>query len=310
MIGSMRRAPAPLLCAGCLMVMVTAAGCSTAGSDISGNTRVIRVAAAENFWGSIASQVGGKHAQVASIVTNPNTDPHSYEPTASDARTIASARLVIENGAGYDPWVSRLVAADQGQPIAVLNVASALGVPAGGNPHRWYNPADVKAVVSMLAAQYSKLDPADKKYFARRRALFLKVGLGKYNDLIAAIKDKYGGTPAGASESIFAMMAGPLGLKLLTPPTFLRAISEGTEVSAADKQTIDRQISHHLIKIYVYNSQNVTPDVRAQLAAARAAHIPVASITETLSPPTDTFQAWQIRQLKGIRDALARASKV
>src|SRR5215471_10022092 len=309
MIGSMRRAPAPLLCAGCLMVMVTAAGCSTAGSDISGNTRVIRVAAAENFWGSIASQVGGKHAQVASIITKPNTDPHSYEPTASDARTIASARLVIENGAGYDPWVSRLVAADQGQPIAVLNVASALGVPAGGNPHRWYNPADVKAVVNMLAAHYSKLDPADKKYFARRRALFLKVGLGKYNDLIAAIKDNYGGTPAGASESIFAMMAGPLGLKLLTPPTFLRAISEGTEVSAADKQTIDRQISRHLIKIYVYNSQNVTPDVRAQLAAARASYIPDAGPTETLSPPTDTFQAWQIRQLNGIRDALARAGK-
>src|SRR5215467_9629384 len=310
MIGGRRRAPRRLLCAGCLLMIVTAAGCSTARSDISGSSRVIRVAAAENFWGSIANQLGGKHAQVSSIITNPNTDPHSYEPTASDARTIASARLVIENGAGYDPWVSRLVAADQGQPIAVLNVASALGVPAGGNPHRWYNPADVKAVINILAAQYSKLDPADKNYFARRRALFLKVGLRKYNDLIAEIKAKYGGTPVGASESIFAMMAKPLGLKLLTPPTFLRAISEGTEVSAADKQTIDRQISHHLIKIYIFNSQNVTPDVRAQLAAARAAHFPVASITETLSPPTDTFQAWQIRQLKGIRDALARASKV
>ena len=310
MIGGRRCAPRRLLCAGCLLMIVTAAGCSTASSDISGSSRVIRVAAAENFWGSIANQLGGKHAQVSSIITNPNTDPHSYEPTANDARTIASARLVIENGAGYDPWVSRLVAADQGQRIAVLNVGSALGVPAGDNPHRWYNPADVKAVINILAAQYSKLDPADKNYFARRRALFLKVGLRKYNDLIAEIKAKYAGTPVGASESIFAMMAKPLGLKLLTPPTFLRAISEGTEVSAADKQTIHRQISHHLIKIYIFNSQNVTPDVRAQLAAAMAAHIPVASITETLSPPTVTFQAWQVRQLKGIRDALARASKV
>jgi len=309
MIGSRRRTPGRLLCAGCLLVMVTAAGCST-GGDISGSSRVIRVVAAENFWGSIASQLGGKHAQVASIITNPNTDPHSYEPTAVDARTIASARLVIENGAGYDPWVSRLVAADQGQRIAVLNVASALGVPVGGNPHRWYNPADVKAVVNMIAAQYSKLDPADKSYFARRRELFLKVGLAQYNDLIAAIKHKYAGTPVGASESIFAMIAGPLGLNLLTPPTFLRAISEGTEVSAADKQTIDRQISQHLIKIYVYNSQNVTPDVRAQLVAAKAAHIPVADITETLSPPTVSFQAWQVRELIGIRDALAMASKV
>jgi len=310
MIGGRRRTPARLLCAGLLLVIVAATGCSTARGEISGNSRVVRVAAAENFWGSVGSQLGGKHAQVSSIITNPNTDPHSYEPTAADARTIASARLVIENGAGYDPWVSRLVAADQGQQIAVLNVASALGVLAGGNPHRWYNPDDVRAVVNMLAARYSKLDPTDKNYFARRRAQFLKVGLGKYDDLIASIKDNYGGTPVGASESIFAMLAKPLGLKLLTPPAFLRAISEGTEVSAADKQTIDRQISHHLIKIYVYNSQNVTPDVRAQLAAARAAHIPVARITETLTPPTGSFQAWQIRQLKGIRDALARASKV
>src|SRR5215510_2769990 len=193
MIGGRRRTPARLLCAGFLLV-IAATGCSTARGEISGNSRVVRVGAAENFWGSVASQLGGKHAQVSSIITNPNTDPHSYEPTAADARTIASARLVIENGAGYDPWVSRLVAADQGQQIAVLNVASALGVLAGGNPHRWYNPDDVRALVNMLAARYSKLDPTDKNYFARRRAQFLKVGLGKYDDLIASIKDNYGGT--------------------------------------------------------------------------------------------------------------------
>jgi zinc/manganese transport system substrate-binding protein len=104
------------------------------------------------------------------------------------------------------------------------------------------------------------------------------------------------------------MLAPALGLKLITPYSFLRAISEGTEVSAADKQTIDNQIRHHLIKIYVYNSQNVTPDVQTQVAAARAGHIPVTTITETLAPPTDTYQAWQVRQLKGIEAALAAAT--
>src|SRR5215831_5574389 len=185
MIGGRRCAPRRLLCAGCLLMIVTAAGCSTARSDISGSSRVIRVAAAENFWGSVASQLGGKHAQVSSIITNPNTDPHSYEPTAADARTIASARLVIENGAGYDPWVGRLVAADQGQRLLILNVAGALGVAAGGNPHRWYSPADVRAIVGRLAAAYATLDPADSSYFARRRALFLSLGLRKYNALIS-----------------------------------------------------------------------------------------------------------------------------
>jgi len=302
--------PAWLVRAGCLLLSVAfaATACSTASTQVSQGGRVIIVAAAENFWGSIARQVGGSHVKVYSIITNPTIDPHSYEPTAADARTIASARLVIENGAGYDPWVGRLVAADQGQRLLILNVAGALGVAAGGNPHRWYSPADVRAIVGRLAAAYATLDPADSSYFARRRALFLSLGLRKYNALISAIKSRYGGTPVGASESIFAMLAPALGLKLITPAEFLRAISEGGEVSAADKQTIDNQIRHHLIKVYVYNSQNVTPDVRAQLAAARAAHIPVVRITETLSPPTDTFQNWQVRQLEELERALARSS--
>ena len=124
----------------------------------AGSSRVIQVAAAENFWGSIAAQLGGRHVHVVSIITNPNTDPHSYEPTAVDARIIAGARLVIENGIGYDPWAARLLAADQGQQT-VLNVGDALGVPDGGNPHRWYSPADVRAVIRLLAADYSQARP-------------------------------------------------------------------------------------------------------------------------------------------------------
>ena len=298
-----------LLAAGCLLGAGSLLGaCSTAGvGGPAGSSGVIQVAAAENFWGSIAAQVGGRHVHVVSIITNPNTDPHSYEPTAADARIFAGARLVIENGIGYDPWAGQLLAADQGQQ-AVLNVGAALGVPAGGNPHRWYNPADVRAVIRLLAADYGRLDPAHKAYFARRQASFTSAGLRKYFSLIAAIRARYRGTPVGASESIFSMLAPALGLRLLTPYSFLRAISEGTEVSAADKQTVDDQISHHLIKIYVYNSQNLTPDVQAQLAAAQAARIPVATITETLTPVADTYQAWQVRQLDGIEAALARAS--
>jgi zinc/manganese transport system substrate-binding protein len=306
------RRPAPRLAA--LPAVLAAASmlasaCSTADGPAAqlGPGRVIQVVAAENFWGSIASQVGGDHVHVQSIITSPDTDPHSYEPTSVDARAIAGAQLVIENGIGYDPWMGRLIAADQmGQ--RVLDVGSALGVSAGGNPHRWYNPADVRAVVRRMAADFARLDPADTVFFARQRARFLTVALRQYDSLIAVTRARYAGTPVGASESIFAMLAPALGLRLVTPFSFLRAISEGTEVSATDKQTIDRQIRQHLIKIYVYNSQNVTPDVQAQLAEARAERIPVATITETLVPSTAGFQAWQVRQLRGIVAALARAT--
>jgi zinc/manganese transport system substrate-binding protein len=269
--------------------------------------RVIQVAAAENFWGSIASQIGGKHAHVVSIITNPNTDPHTYEPTPQDARTIAAAKLVIENGIGYDNWSAKSVAADQNNPT-VLNVGDLVGAHEGDNPHRWYNPADVQTVINQMVADYQKLDPADSAYFVEQQSRFNTVALAQYQSLIASIKAAYSGTPVGASESIFSMLAPSLGLNLITPYSFLRAISEGTEVTAADKTTIDSQIQAHQIKVYIYNSQNVTPDVKAQLSLVKRAHIPYATITETLAPPTATYQAWQVRQLKGIQAALAKAA--
>jgi zinc/manganese transport system substrate-binding protein len=291
---------------GCALILTA---CSTASSptSASGGQRVIQVVAAENFWGSIAAQIGASHVHVTSIITNPNADPHSYEPNAADARVIATAQLVIENGIGYDPWAARLVGASHGQQ-AVLDVGSVLGVPDGGNPHRWYNPADVQTVISAMVADFAKADPADRGYFRRQRRHFDDVALRQYKALVAAIRTRYAGTPVGASESIFALLAPALGLRLITPYSFLKAISEGTDVTAADKLTIDNQIRRHLIKIYVYNSQNVTPDVQAQLTLVKAQHIPTATITETLVPASASYQSWQVRELRGIETALASAA--
>ncbi len=295
----------------CVAVALVTTACATAASPsgedtVSSSPRVVQVVAAENFWGSIASQVGGAHVHVVSIITNPNTDPHSYEPTAADARAMAGAQLVVENGIGYDPWAEKLLTADPSSIVA-LDVGAVLGIPDGANPHRWYNPADVHSVIGQMTADLQKLDPRDAGYFARQQKHFETVDLAAYDATIASIKDTYGGTRVGASESIFAMVAPALGLDLVTPPSFLKAISEGTDVSVADKETIDHQIRDHEISIYVYNSQNVTPDVQAQLDEVKAEHIPYATITETLQPASATYQAWQTRQLVGIEAALARA---
>ena len=290
-------------------VALAACGSSGSGSPATDAKAggVVQVVAAENFWGSIASQIGGTHAHVVSIITNPDTDPHDYEPTAGDARTLATAQLVIENGVGYDPWVQKFLAADSAKPT-VLSVGEVVGVADGGNPHRWYNPADVQAVIHQLVRGFQTLDPADSAYFAAQQTQFNTTAMADYNATIAAIKAKYAGTKVGASESIFEMIAPALGLDLITPPSFLKAISQGTDVSAADKQTIDNQIKNHEIKIYVYNSQNVTPDVQAQLAAVKAQNIPYATITETLTPATASYEEWQTAQLRGIQAALAKAS--
>jgi zinc/manganese transport system substrate-binding protein len=282
----------------------TAAGTKAGTKATAG--RVVQVVAAENFWGSIVGQLGGVHIHVVSIITNPNTDPHSYEPTASDARELAESQMVVENGVGYDPWVGELLSADPGG-IVTLDVGTVLGLVAGDNPHRWYDPADVRTVIGRVTRDLQRLDPTDRAYFAAQQHHFETVSLASYHSTITAIRSAYAGTAVGASESIFALLAPSLGLRLITPPAFLKAISEGTDVSVADKETIDTQIREHRIAIYVYNSQNVTPDIQAQLQEVNAQHIPVATITETLQPASSTYQAWQTRQLLGIETALATA---
>jgi zinc/manganese transport system substrate-binding protein len=310
--GRARPVAGGLLLAAALAVTTTA--CSTSGSTNTASTvgkgggGTIQVVAAENFWGSLASQLGGTHAKVTSIITNPATDPHSYEPTAADARAVTSAQLTIVNGIGYDTWADKLLATNANPGRTELKVGDLVGVKPGGNPHRWYSPDDVHRVIEQITTEYKKLDPADAAYFDTQRTTLENTTLAPYNQAIADIKAKYAGTPIGASESIVSPLAQGLGLKMLTPAAFLTAISEGSDPTAQDKATIDQQIKGKQIKVYVYNSQNSTPDVQQQVKAAQAAGIPVATVTETLTPAGASFQQWQVGQLQGIAAALAKAT--
>ncbi len=290
------------------------AGCSSTGSgpatarSSGGRSRVIHVVAAENFWGSIAGQLGGTQVEVTSIIHSPDADPHDYEATAADGRAIAGADLTVINGVGYDSWATKLAAASPSPKRTDLTVGDLVGAEPGDNPHRWYSPSDVATVVDATVAGYIRIDPADAAYFWQQKTVFETTGLSRYDATVAEIRSRYSGTPVGASESIFALIAPSLGLNLLTPPGFLTAISEGTDPTAADKSTIDRQIKDKQIKVYVYNSQNATPDVQAQIAEATAAGIPVTTITETMTPATASWQQWQTAQLVALEGALARAT--
>src|SRR6266576_1149227 len=299
-----RLAPVLLLSA----LAAFAVGCAGSATT-AGRGGPIEVVAAENFWGSIAAQLGGSKVHVTSVVSSPATDPHDYEPTAADGRLLAGARMAIVNGIGYDPWAGKLLASNPVSGRIVLTVGDLVGIPAGGNPHQWYSPPNVQRVIAAIAGDYAKLDPKDAGYFRAQKARFEKQGLARYKRLIATINRRYHGVPVGASESIFAPLAQALGLKLLTPDSFLKAISEGTEPTAADKTTIDRQIARRQIKIWVFNSQNSTPDVQRITDAARKRGIPVTTITETLTPASSSFESWQSRQLEALAAALHQATR-
>jgi zinc/manganese transport system substrate-binding protein len=282
------------------------AGCG--GGGAAAKDAGLQVVAAENFWGSIAAQLAGSKATVRSIIVNPNTDPHSYDATPADARTFAAARLAIVNGIGYDDWAPKLLAASPLSGRITLTVGGLLGLRAGDNPHQWYSPGNVMRVVAAISSDLARLDPADAAYFRGRERAFETTALARYHALIAQIRARYRGVPVGYSESIFQPLGAALGLRLLTPSSFAKAIAEGTDVTAADKQTVDRQAQQRLIKVWVFNSQNVTPDVQRVSQLARAAGIPIATVTETLSPASDSFQQWQVSELEGLARALARAT--
>ncbi len=273
-----------------------------------GSSSKFQVVAAENFWGSIASQLAGNRANVTSIIVNPDTDPHDYQPAASDARTMAGAKVAIVNGIGYDNWASQLIDANPVGGRVVVDAGDVLGLKQGDNPHQWYSPASVRRVADAIVAAYVKVDPADAGYFAAQKRLLETKGFADYNRLRAEIRHRFAGVPVGYSESIFEPLGASLGLKLLTPPSFARAIAEGSEVSAADRQTVQRQLQKRLIKVWVFNSQNETPEIDQLNKLARAEKVPVATITETLSPANLTFEQWQAAELESLIGALHRAT--
>lgn len=301
------RLPAVLLACACAVWLLDGCGIS-AGSPAGFASGKLRVVAAESSWGSIAAQLGGPKVVVSSLIASPNVDPHSYEPTASDGVRIAESQLAIVNGLGYDAWASKLIAANPSSERLVLDVGKTLGLGEGDNPHQWYSPSSVQRVVDQIAADYKRLDPRHASYFERRRRAFLAGGLAEYDRLRRAIRARFGGVPVGYSESVFQPLGESLGLRLMTPASFAKAIAEGADVSASDKQAVDTQAERRQIDVWVYNSQNATPDVQRVNQLARASHIPVTTITETLSPASASFQGWQDAQLRRLAAALHEAT--
>jgi len=298
-----------LIVAAAAAAAVPLAACGgSSGSAATASGGRLQVVAAENFWGSIASQLGGNKVSVQSIVVNPNTDPHSYEPRARDAVAFARSQMAIVNVIGYDAWASKVIDSNPSSSRTVLDVGDLLGLKEGDNAHQWYSPSSVEKVANQIVADYTKLDAKDAAYFDGQRSAFETQGLAEYDRLIAQIRARYAGVPVGYSESIFQPLGEALGLNLTTPYSFAKAVAEGTDVSAADKQTVDTQAQSRQIRGWVYNRHNVTPDVQRVNQLARAAHVALTTVTETLSPASASFEQWQAAELRSLQQALQRAT--
>lgn len=275
---------------------------SNPSDAVPASGRVLSIVAGENFWGSLAAQLGGTHARVLSLVTDPNADPHEYSSNAATARAVATADYVILNGAGYDSWGDRLLAANPNPRRRLLRVADLLGKKDGDNPHFWYDPDYVNTVATQMKNDLIALDPANAAYYEANYHN-LQASLSGYQAQIAQIKQDFGGSPVAATENIFAYLAQAAGLKLISPPAFMAAVAEGNDPSVASIVEFENQLRSGQVKVLVYNRQTVTPltDNLKKLAVAQG--IPIVGITETM-PPGATFQSWMNGEVAALRAAL------
>ena len=266
-------------------------------------TRTLNIVAGENFWGSIVSQLAGKAATVTSVVTDPNADPHDYESSSDDARAFADADYVVLNGAGYDGWATKLLSGNPSGRRKVLTVAGLLGKKQGDNPHFWYDPDFVSRVIDRVEADLKALDPADIGYFdAQRQALDAAVAPSR--DRLTAIRSRFAGTPVAATEDIFVYLGQYLGLRVISPPDFMRAVAEGNDPPAPSVARFQGQITTRQAKGLVYNLQTSTAVTTNIKKLAVRAGVPTIGVTETIQPPGATFQQWFTSELIRLQNAL------
>lgn len=262
----------------------------------------IAIVAAENFYGNIAQQIGDGRVAVTSILSDPNVDPHEYESSIRAAKAIFHAKVVIENGGGYDAWMDRLLSASPDPARIVITAGGIAATKLPNNVHVWYNPGNMLAIAQAVRAGLTKLDPGGASDYERNFAA-LKHSFKAIESKMAAIKSQFGGTPIALTETIFQYQAVPLGLKVLTPFAFQKAVAEGTDPPANAVVTAEEQIERKQVKVLVYNRQTIDRLTRKLRNDAKAAGIPVVGVTETMPSGSD-YQTWMIAQLSCLEDAL------
>jgi len=259
--------------------------------------------AAENFYGNIAKQIGGDRVSVTSILTDPTVDPHEYESNVQNAIAVSNARFVIKNGGGYDGWIDRLLAASPNSDRIVLTAYdSALPVILPDNVHVWYSFEDIRVIARAIATNLNKLDAAHAGTFNHNLQQF-EQALTPVQQQFAAIKSRYAGTAVGLTETIFLYQANPLGLKVLTPFEFQKAVAEGNDPPASSVLEANDQIDRRMIKVLIYNAQTNTPITTNLLNAAKRQRIPIVAVTETM-PSAKTYQQWMFDQLVSLQQGL------
>ncbi len=293
---------ARLVAAGLGLIAVVSACGATSGQP---GTATIAVVAAENEYGNVAAQIGGKDVSVTSVESNPNTDPHTYEVSPSIAQKVGAALLVIQNGVGYDNYMTRILSASPSQSRKVIDVQHLLGLPdSTPNPHLWYDPTTMPKVANALAADYAALKPADASYFTANATRFI-ASLNPWLQALASFRARYFGTPVATTEPVADYMLQAAGADNLTPFKFQADIMNGVDPAPQDVSLETGLFTQHKVKVLVYNQQVTDTLTQTFISAAQSAKIPVIGVYETMPTPGYNYQSWMLAEVTALQQAVA-----
>ncbi|KRN21236.1 metal ABC transporter solute-binding protein, Zn/Mn family [Lacticaseibacillus camelliae] len=272
------------------------AACSSGHSATPSGSKKLTVVASVNFYGEVAKAVVGNHGTVTSVIDNPDVDPHDYDPTTDVAKSVAKADVIVENGAGYDGWMTRLVDANN-TDAKVVSAAKVVGVANGENEHIWYKPKMMIKMANALADRYGKVDPAHKAEYQQNAKAYIKK-LTPLTKLIDQTRSKAHGEAVAVSEPVFDNALHYLGYKVVDEH-FSKANEDGTDPSPKDIRDLLAAIKGKKIKFFVQNTQFKSPTVSNMVALAKRSGVPVLKVTETM-PSGETYISWMTRQYKAL----------
>jgi zinc/manganese transport system substrate-binding protein len=300
----MRRGYRVLAAVSALGVGLLASACSSAFGSTHAAAGVIVAVGAENEYANVISQVGGKYVQASAIMSNPNTDPHTFEASASVARTVSAAQLVVQNGVGYDTFMTTIENAAPSSSRKVIVVQNLLGLPdSTPNPHLWYKPSTMPAVANAVAADLAALQPAHAAYFKANAAAFI-ASLTAWNNAIAAFKAQYANTPVATTEPVADYMLQAAGADNLTPWALQADIMNGTDPSAQDVAVQRNLFTQHKVKVFLYNQQVTDSLTESFISLAQANGIPVVGVYETMPVPGYDYQSWMLAEVQDLQKAV------
>jgi zinc/manganese transport system substrate-binding protein len=283
--------------------MMAAACSSTTASTAAASGEAIAAIGAENQYANVISQIGGKYVRVTAIESNPNTDPHSFEASPSVAQAVSSAKLVVQNGLGYDDYMNKIEAASANPDRKVIDVQHLLGLPdSTPNPHLWYSPKTMPAVARAIARDQSRLQPAHAGSIAANLRRFIQ-SLQPWLQALAQFKAAYPGTPVAVTEPVSDYMLQAAGAKILTPFTFQADVMNGVDPSPQDVSLQSQLFSGHKVKAFLYNRQVTDSLTESFLRQAREHGIPVVSVYETM-PAGFSYQSWMLAEIRALRSAV------